>query len=404
MNATMVVSEPLVWAIVYVVTLVCIDSDDVMNGTPYVGQTVGCGNTAKEVVKRRWCSEQSLAARKSKKYGFIAALQIYSPIEFQWCIFATKFGPRDDVQDWANRIERDEIHKRGGVLKDMFPSSPLLQTFNIQRGGKGNRKFWCAIEAKCTRCWKQFKDALTDYVAMYNTALVPYIFVDARNYKLGMRLSDVRCNGVYLDGRVDGEERRQWLYSLPEWTDNVKTTPEYWKRVANTRKENWKKRPIEEKEEIRKKLKTTLALPDVKKGYVDRATERMNRPESKEKCSKQFTAMWANDTVEEHKARVQKLKDGNAKPSAKLNRSVAMKKVNSMPGFVEKRTNKTLETKKKKSRARLVLARKEALPYEPNYKLRVGGAFYFCKDRISVGRAITSKSRQIFAIGPIIDP
>ena len=369
------VFDPIVWAVVYIVTLVRVDDDDPLLGTPYIGQAVRDCATPLEAANFRWSDEKSMALKSEKEFGFLAALKIFGASAFEWQLLASRRGPRSEVQKWADATEIAEISRRGGVLRDMNPRFPIQQTWNRVPGGKAFT-FWPAVDAKCAKAWNRFKQAMVEYISVEGSADVPNAFVNCSGYKLGQKVSGIRSRGDFMTGRPDESDRRAWLEALPGWTYNGTATEKFKLELSQRKKAERANESKEAYDERISKMKLTLATPEVKQKKSDNAKRQMSTVEARDAQSKRSIEMWNADTEEERKQRIDKLKLGNATPEAKQNRSAAMRIVQNNSNIRAKISKTRKENHAVKQRERLLKAREEALPWEYKMSNRVKGAHY----------------------------
>ena len=322
-------TDLIVWGIVYVGILVFVDDDEPLKGTAYVGQAVRCKRckTPEQLAAIRWKEHETAAKSDPKMFGIRAAIEVFGFEAIEWSIIASKQGLCEEVQAWANELEIQEIANRGGTLRDMHPSVPMRQTFNLRPGGKGDKR-WVIVEAFCTDRWKVFRSELQAYVDEHQSALVPQRFVSSTGFHLGNRVNDVRC-GKLIVGRPDEAERRKWLESLPRWVWNARETDEF--KVAQ-----------------------------------------------QERAKKQFESKEARQVLSER-----------------------MKRSHKNPVSEALRLKSRSATLKRKTRARLEKARREALPFERVKLRRIAGSFYISRDGRNVQRC--GSSLKLTTIGPVID-
>ena len=447
--------DVLVWAVIYVRRLVNVPDDDVLKGTPYFGQSVRGGfDSALATARVRWKDENSdgRRLRYGKKGGLILALHTYGRKAFRSRVLESKYGPRDEVQAWADEREQALIDENGGRLRDMDPPKPIHQCFNVAKGGKG-AKWWKGKEACCAKLWKRFKSELQAYVDEFGTAYVPNAFVSKSNYKLGAVIVCVRCTGIMLKGRPEEAERRAWLESLPRWTWRAKQSEEY-----RTKKgiESKKRR---QDQDIADRIAASFAVTSAKKKkarlLVAHEKALPYEPVKANRVKGQFYHLedgsvgrwdgnkWGvhhgqtrdKEAIQEAGKRARQM-GADAKKRARLvdARAKALPyepvKANRIKGQNYHREDGTIvrwdgckwgvhhgQTRDKeaiqeagkrarqmgadaKKRARLVDARAKALPYEPVKANRVKGQFYHRLDG-NIGRWCGFK---LSIVGPAVDP
>lgn len=357
--------DPLVWAAVYRARLDHVPHSIVLKGTAYIGQTVGKAASADVLAAKRWAQEVSQAKRQDHhEVGFVAAISIFGQHAFEWEVLESRYGPREEVQKWADEREIALIASHGGCLQDMDPVVPITQTFNQQKGGKGAWS-WKGVEAWCAKRWKRFQEEILAYSKEYGTTLIPQDFETDNGYRLGMRLGHVRC-GDMLNNRADESDRREWLERLPEWT---------WDAQRDRRDAAWM-RFKEEMQEYVDENGTSL-IPQkfvTATGYRLGANLRnarqgqllLNRPEEV------FRRKWLESLPD------WTWKIPEEKRSADQSKFVKDKWKD--PEFKDRLLETRADTNAKLKRARWVKAREEALPHEPNPAKRVKGQLYHRPD------------------------
>ena len=210
--------DPIYIAVIYIRWLKWIDQSEPLHMCPYVGQAVRPGPTAERVAGARWKEENNQAMRESKDIGLIHCIDVYGPDAFEDQIVEWKRGPRSELQLWANKREIELIAKHGGMFRN--PSLKCNQTLNLTNGGQGNVNFE-SRDAFVMLAWLRFKKHLEEYVTENSTSLVLARYVSVSGYRLGERVHHVRNNEVFLQG-LHGNERKEWLESLPDWSWSVK--------------------------------------------------------------------------------------------------------------------------------------------------------------------------------------
>ena len=337
-------STMLVWAVVYKRTLAHVPDDEPLKGTSYLGQTVRGGyGSAIQLARRRWVEENGESVRMEKQVGLTAALRIFGIDAFHNEVLQSKYGPRGEVQAWADKLEVDFIAEHGGTLRDMEPQQWIHQTFNIEKGGKG-KTWWVAMEALNTKRWTEFKRELQAYVDEFANALVPTLY-EKNGYRLGLRVVSVR-QGQMLKGRPDEAERRAWLASLPKWQWNA-----------------------------------------------------LHAQETCDARSKRLEEEWSNP--DKRADRIEGMRKRNAVPEVKANRSKAAKKRMSNPAVVSAMKATKAGLHEQKLQKRIIDARLSAMPYEPSKAKRLTGHFYhYPKD----GSIRMWNGFHLKIVGPIVVP
>jgi hypothetical protein len=207
--------EPFVTAVVYKVTLQFVLEEEPLKGCSYFGQAVRHGNEEK-VAASRWCEEVYESMTTKKQVGFIALLSQHGKDSFTWSIVDSRRGQRNEVQLWANKREIELIAENGGPLQSMHKR--LKQTLNQNGGGKGNTAR--SIDAYCAVAFHTFKKEMNQYVVSFGTSKVSKDYVSPNGYRLYSAMKNVR-SGMLLEGRLNEEENRAWLTSLPDWSFSV---------------------------------------------------------------------------------------------------------------------------------------------------------------------------------------
>ena len=367
--------DPIVWAVIYAATLVRVDDGDPLLGTAYIGQSVRQGATATEVANERWTEHRSLSSKKDCEFGFIAALRIFGTRAFDWTILYSCRGKRSEMQKWADRVESEEICKRGGVLTDMNPEMPIKQTFNRQPGGKPFT-YWPAVEARCAENWRRFKSEMSQYVDDYKTADIRWDFVTSSGYRLGKKVTMIRSHGQFLTGRPDEADRRAWLEALPGWTYDGRKSERYVSEQSTRHVEWWQSLTPEEYDALRSKNKEALARPEVRAKMSKNATMQFASIEARSKLSESAKAQWQTETPTQRAKRVENRSIVESKPEVMARRKAAMQRVQSDPELRGRISKTRIANEAVKRRAWLLKARVEALPWQKRARDRIKGAYY----------------------------
>jgi hypothetical protein len=239
--------EPIVIGVVYRRMLLFIAEIEPLYGISYFGQAVRSAekySTPEMVAQARWTEENLSSKRESKDLGLLAALECYGEEAFKDEVMEYLKGPRSIVQAWADDRERALIEQNGGVLRDM--NKKLKQTLNRLPGGKV-ANCHVSMDAFRSRCFDIFKAEMEEYVAVYNTSLVPKSYITHSQYKLGKCLFAFR-QGALWTGHPDGNSFRKWAESLPRWQWNVRSSSEEWSKIMSiSTQKQWKDDKVRER-------------------------------------------------------------------------------------------------------------------------------------------------------------
>lgn len=414
-------------AIVYRHTLARTDDpDDPLKGVPYIGEACRSGYATPEMLmKDRWKAHQSDAKCDPREIGFRAAIQVYGPDAFDSEVLTfERFQGYKEGKNWSHALEKDEIAKHGGILRNMDPAQWIKQTFNLNKGGAGGPTLE-AIEAWSNKAWTKFHSEMLEFAEEHGTAYVSRDYYNPKTgYKLGVQVSHVR-QGVMLRDRSDESERRAWLNSLPRWTWNAIESDEYKEKRSKMAKDRW------QDPEIRAKNINGLkeAKATVTRARLEKAREEVLQwvPESK-RIKGQFYVR--NDGLigrEDGNGRltiVGKMTDDAVEMSAeeKKNREAAAHKAaHNTAKFKEVLSKRTIAQHAREKREQLEYARTVYVPYVKSSNRRIemrnastlplnkkkGGKqlFMLSEDGKTI-RSVSSQGvigeRQI--VGPLVDP
>ena len=253
--------EPQLTAVLYEAHLEHVDPSEPLWRVPYFGQIVRVG-TAEAIFAARKREHETAAAREDKDLGLHAVIDRFGPDAMAWRIVSFKSGPRSAMQELADAKEKRLISENGGVLRDM--DERLTQTLNLTNGGQcGNAAaHWASIDAKRRRALNKFKASMEAYVEEYESALVPYLYVDGEQYPLGQALSHFR-QGVYWRGLPEERQIEAWAIALPDWTWNATKIKQFGKAISKRRVEWWKGRSQSERLELSTNFSAAQKRPEV---------------------------------------------------------------------------------------------------------------------------------------------
>jgi hypothetical protein len=205
----------------------------------------------------------------------MAVLRIFGMEAFVWTIVQFRVDEtKSALSAWANETEIAEIANRGGTLRDMNPATFIRQTFNLATGGQAALAR-CNLRAFYTRSWTTFVHELKLYVDAFGTAYVPCNYVSPSNYKLGFTVRSVRM-GVMLLNKDDKVARIEFLESLQGWV--------------------WDARESEER-------KRAIGMASKDRYWKNYESFRSKR---REKATRKFEQLIANEPDEEKKAKLAK--------------------------------------------------------------------------------------------------
>jgi hypothetical protein len=209
--------QPMYLAIIYSRTVVHVCPEDPLYGIKYIGQAVRHVEDPKKLLHRRCLEENSASRRGIHTTGISWAIRVYGEDSIVDNVIDHRFGPREEVQKWADELEDHHIQENGGVLKDQW--TRMKQTLNLRRGGKGFTNFETCYAQMAVR-FHELKDEMTKYVSTHKTSHVPIRFVTADGYTLGVRLQNFR-RGLLCSGHPNISEWKSWFESLPDWNWNA---------------------------------------------------------------------------------------------------------------------------------------------------------------------------------------
>ena len=247
--------DPVYTAVLYEARLEHADPEEPLWRVPYFGQIVRVG-TAEEIFATRKRQHETAAAREDKDLGLHAVIDRFGPDAIAWRIVSSESGPRIAMRALANAEEIRLIDENGGVLRDM--DAKLPQTLNLTKGGQGDpRAVWEAMDARSKRAYTKFQAAMAKYVEEYDSALVPYEYVDKDGYPLGARLTAFR-QGRYWKGTPWEDEVVAWAEALPKWHWNAHESSEYHEALSQRFQQQRDNETAEQKADRVTKFKKTM--------------------------------------------------------------------------------------------------------------------------------------------------
>lgn len=410
--------EPIVWGVVYRRTLVHLPDNEPLKGTPYVGQAVRGGyGSAIEIAKARWYDENKLSMLVEKQIGLTAALSIFGIDAFHNEILESKYGPRDEVQAWADKREIELIAEHGGTLRDMEPTRWIHQTFNIQAGGKG-KDWWRKTEAKLLTYWKRFCVEIVAFVDEHKTAYVTTSYVSPTGYSLGNAVSRIRT-GAMLKGRPDEFERRNWLESLRGWTwDATKSeelrnmkqslgnkqfaSAESRAAASESMKKTWSGLTSDERQSWSANIRLSHQTEEYRNAQSQMQSGSWSKLSQDDRVQRNSKSTATKRHLEQRatQSTCSKTAWSSATASTRIQHKQSLQTTWKRPGFKEKVQTTRAATIARKKQLYIANARSRLLPFEPKSKNRVIGSFYACPDG-QIGRWTGNTLRRI---GPIAEP
>ncbi|MCH1463903.1 MAG: hypothetical protein L7U46_08490 [Candidatus Nanopelagicales bacterium] len=210
------------FAIVYELCLdgACVAKDDPLYETSYIGQAGRNASSPEEALEMRWTEHERGAKNNPREHGLKWALNKYGPDAFSKRVICfLKLASRClEALEWMNAVEIEEIDCRGGIMRNIEPSAPVWQTFNLTIGGQGDASVrFKALQAEAERVWSRFQRELLSYIEEFGTAYVRNEYVSPSGYKLHQFIHNIRSKRTFLLGE-NAKERTDWLNTLPGWT------------------------------------------------------------------------------------------------------------------------------------------------------------------------------------------
>ena len=199
----------IVNAVIYEWCLDRIDTHHPLFNVSYFGQVVRPGMTVEEAFDARTKQHTRISERDPKNIGLHWAIRAFGADAFTVRILETARLPRFEAMSWANAREIHFIYEHGGVLRDQYPESPIVQTLNLTTGGTGDPKArWQAIQVLSEVAWRKTQRYLQEYYDEKKHLRIPCSYVASDGFKLGQRVNDIRSHRIYVK---DHPDREAWL-------------------------------------------------------------------------------------------------------------------------------------------------------------------------------------------------